>query len=264
MTTADYEVTLPRVIRSEWTKLRSLRSTVWSLSVAVLMLLLLALLIPLAVVAQLDQLKAEDIETLEAVGPSLGGSMFAQMAVGVLGVLLISGEYSTGMIRATLAAVPKRLPALWAKVIVFSATVFVLMTIACVASFLIGQAVFATKDFDSGFSDPGVARAVFGTAFYITSVGLLGMALGALLRHTAGAIAALFGVLLVLPIVFGLLPQSYGGSLMKYLPLLAGEAFATVRGTPEGLSPLAGFLAVCLYWVVGLALAAFLLKKRDA
>jgi len=262
--TTPYRVTLPRVIRSEWTKLRSLRSTVWSLALAVLLLLLLSLLIPLAVVAQLSQMKAGDLARLEAVGPSLAGSLFAQLAIGVLGVLLISGEYSTGMIRATLAAVPRRLPALWAKAIVFAATVLVLMTASCLGAFFIGQSVFASKDFESGFSDPGVARAVLGTAFYITSVGLLGMALGALLRHTAGALAALFGMLLVLPIVFGLLPQSYGGSLAKYLPIHAGEAFASVRGTPEALSPLTGLLVVCLYWVIGLALAAFLLKKRDA
>jgi ABC-2 type transport system permease protein len=264
MTTADYRVTLPRVIHSEWTKLRSLRSSVWSLAVGVLLMLLLSLLIPLAVVSQLSQLKPPELARLEAVAPSLAGSMFAQMAVGVLGVLLISGEYSTGMIRATLAAVPKRLPALWAKVIVFAGTVLVLMTLTCLGAFLIGQAVFATKDFDSAFGDPGVARAVLRTAFYITSVGLLGMALGALLRHTAAAIATLFGMLLVLPIVFSLIPDKYGGSLAKYLPLNAGESFATVRGTPEGLSPLTGFVVVCLYWVVGLAAAAFLLKKRDA
>lgn len=263
-TAADYRVTLPRVVQSEWTKLRSLRSTVWSMLSALAFILLFALLIPSLLVSQWSDRKPEEIATFDATSVSLAGAGIGQLAIGVLGVLLISGEYSTGMIRASLAAVPARVPVLVAKAIVFSVTIFVTTLPALFAAFFIGQSIFASKDADVSLSDPGVLRVVFGSALYLSAVGLLGLALGALLRHTAGAISLLVGLLIVIPPLMLLLPPNIRHPFNKYTPGHAADSLISVQQMPYTLSAWTGFGVFCLYWLVGLAVASYLLKRRDA
>jgi ABC-type transport system involved in multi-copper enzyme maturation permease subunit len=118
---------------------------------------------------------------------------FAQLAIGVLGVLVINAEYSTGMIRATLSAVPKRLPVLWGKAVVFGAVAFAVSLPAVFIVFFIGQAILSGQHINIGITHPGVIRALFGAALYLTVMGLLGLGLGAIVRSTAGGIAALGG-----------------------------------------------------------------------
>jgi ABC-type transport system involved in multi-copper enzyme maturation permease subunit len=263
----ELRVTQGRVINSEWIKLRSLRSTVFAILGALVCTIGLGLLI--------SALRAHDINQHggigQAVGPhfdptlvSLRGVYLAQLAIGVLGVLVITGEYSTGMIRATLAAVPKRLPVLWAKALVFGVTVFIVMGIASLIAFEGGQALLHSAGFHVGLGSPGAARAVLGAALYLTIVGLLGVGLGFLLRNTAGAIATLFGLLLVLPAIAQALPTSLYNDTFKYLPMVAGtQGFTTVKDSTL-LTPWAGLGVFAIYGVVAITAGALMLKRRDA
>jgi ABC-type transport system involved in multi-copper enzyme maturation permease subunit len=259
----EQRVTQLRVIRSEWTKLRSLRSTVISLLVAVVFILGLSALVPAVVVHHWPPKDPNDLANFDPTGVSLAGIFLAQLAIGVLGVLIVTGEYATGMIRATMCAVPRRLPALWAKLIVFG-TVTLLLTIpAALAAFSIGQSILTQKHIQTSLSQPHVTRAVIGAALYVTVVGVLGLALGALIRNTAGGIASLFGLLFVLPVVVHFLPSSWADPINKYLPMSAGQALVQVRPDSGSLSPWTGFLVFCLYAVVALVLAAIALRRRD-
>jgi ABC-2 type transport system permease protein len=258
-----------RVIRSEWTKLRSLRSTVYSLLAAFVIVVALGILISAARAGHLDRESISDRLSFDATATSLSGVFLAQLAIGVLGVLLMTGEYATGMNRATFAAVPRRLPVLWAKAIVYAAVALVLMLIATFVAFIGGQAAFKNKTIDgrliqAHFSQPGVTRAVIGAALYLTVVGLLGLAFGALLRNTAGAIASLFGVLLVLPIIVHFLPGSWSDKIDKYLPGSAGQAVINVVPDHTQLSPWVGLAVFCGYTAVAMIAAAVLLLRRDA
>ena len=249
------------IVRSEWTKLRSLRSTVWSLVVAIVLVIGLSAIICAATASQFKDMPPEAREHFDATQLSVAGGFLAQLAIGVLGVLLITGEYSTGMIRSTMAAVPKRLPALWAKAAVFAVVTFLTMGVSAVIAFLVGQQLLQSTGVAATVSDPEVPRALVGVALYLTAVGAFGMALGALLRHSAGAIASLVGVLLVLPIIAGFLPA--GWHVRKYLPGEAGQQILTVLRDPEMLSPWAGYGLFLAYIAAVLGLAAVLLKRRD-
>jgi ABC-type transport system involved in multi-copper enzyme maturation permease subunit len=191
--------------------------------------------------------------------------MLAQLIVGSLGVLMTAGEYSTGMIRSSLTAVPRRFQVLWGKVAVFAAVTFVVTTVAAFIAFFGGQAMLSAGGATTAsLSDPGVLRAVFGAAVDLTGIGLLGLALGALLRTTAGAISTLFGVTLLLPGVVQLLPESFGSAVGPYLPSNAVDTFMTAQPVGETLSPWGGFAVFMGYIVVLLAAAAVGLRKRDA
>jgi len=259
------QVTLGRVIASEWVKLRSLRSTGWTLLAAVAAIIGLGILFSYLTTQSGGQPAGPGGDgPLDPTGVSLGGVFLAQLAVGVLGVLVVSGEYATGMIRSTFIAVPKRLPVLWAKSLVFSLVTFVLTAAASVTAFFAGQAVLSGQDLQTSLSAPGVTRAVVGAALYLTVVGLLGVALGWLLRSTAGAISALFGLLLVLPIIGQLLPASWGQDVTPYLPSNAGQAIMSVVSQPSAMAPWTGFGLFAGYTALALAAAAVVLKRRDA
>jgi ABC-2 type transport system permease protein len=257
-------VTQARVFNSEWTKLRSLRSTVWSLLAALVLIIGLSILVPAVRVAHWPPPDPNDAINFDPVGISLGGTFLAQMAVGVLGVLLMTGEYATGMIRATFAAVPRRLPVLWAKLGVFGATALVLITPVVIAAFFIGQSILSSKHLDTTFGAPGVARAVIGSALYVVAVGLLGLGLGALLRNTAAAISTLFGLLFVLPLVVRLLPSDWQSHVSRYLPLNAGSAVTNVHNDAGSMAPWSGFGLFCVYIAVVVGLAAWKLTRQDA
>jgi ABC-2 type transport system permease protein len=257
-------VTQARVLLSEWTKLRSLRSTVFSLLAAVLFILGLAVLVPSVTVAHWPPHDPGEAARFDPTTRSLAGIFLAQLAIGVLGVLFITGEYATGMIRATFAAVPARLPVLWAKVAVFATTTLVITVPATLGAFLIGQSILKGKNLQTSLGDAGVLRAVIGAALYLTVVGVLGLGLGALLRNTAAGISTLFGVLFVIPIIVRFLPSSWADPIDKYLPNTVGEAITKVHPDPTALSPWAGFGLFCAYAAVVLAVAAVLLRRRDA
>jgi ABC-2 type transport system permease protein len=189
----------------------------------------------------------------------------AQIAVGVLGVMLITSEYATGLIRTTVAAVPERLPALWGKATMMTIAILVIGLPASFVTFTVGQSILARQHLSTTLGAPGVTQAVIGTALYLAVAGLLGLALGTLLRSTAGGISALFGVLFALPIVAGFLPGSLSDQVNKFLPSTAGQAITMVSpDQATSLSPWTGFGVFCAYAAVLLAIAALRLRRGDA
>jgi ABC-type transport system involved in multi-copper enzyme maturation permease subunit len=263
--TGSGRVTQAHVLRSEWTKLRSLRSTRWSLLAAVVALAGLSMLVAAVQMSQWGSMSAEARASFSSIDSGVGGYHLAQLAIGVLGVLVISGEYSTGMIRSSFMAVPRRLPVLWAKLGVFSAVTFALMLAFAFVGFLGVQAIVAGHHLDHTLGDPNALRVVVGTALFLTVLGALGLGLGALLRNTAGGISAFVGLLFVLPGITALLPASLGDAISPYLPMNAGSAVATASfENTHHLAPWAGFGVLCIYAAVILGVAAFRLVRRDA
>jgi ABC-2 type transport system permease protein len=256
------------LMQAEWTKIRSVRSTVWTLLIFVVVTVGLTALIAWLTEANWNGPRAasRDARAIsDPVGFVLGtGIGIGQLAICVLGVLVITSEYSTGVIRASLLAVPRRIPVLAAKAVVFAALLIVVAEIVSFASFFVGSAILHSRVAVS-LSDSGVARAVTGAGLYLTVLGLLALAIGTLIRHTAGAIATIIGAVFVLPILSGLLPGSWGAHVNAYLPEQAGTLIThTHQQSGDLLSPWQGFGVLCLWTAVLLAVAAYLLDRRDA
>jgi len=255
-------VTQVRVVVSEWIKMRSLRSTGFTLLAAVTAMTGIGWIICSATASRWSRMPPGRLAEFNPVDTSLAGFHLAQLAVGVLGVLLVTGEYATGMIRATFGAAPRRLPVLWAKTGLYAVVTFALLLVAAFAAFLGGQQFLGTHG--TTLSADGALRAVIGVAGYLTLIGMFAVALGFLIRSTAGGIATLFGLLLVAPGLGELLPSDWQPHILPYLPSSAGEAMFAVHPDAGSLSAGAG-LAVLVTWVVvALAAAALLLSRRDA
>jgi ABC-2 type transport system permease protein len=255
-------VTQSRVIRAEWTKLRALRSTWWCGLTAAVMIVGLGAAIAASGTAY--HVTAANTAA-RGVSASLLGLLFAQLVIGVVGVLAFSGEYGTGMIRATLAAVPARLPVLWAKVIVLVGLVLPVTLLCAFADFFAATAITSARGGSViSLADPGVLRTVAGSSLYLTAVVIVGLSLGALLRKTAAGLSVFAAVFFVIPIVVGSLPQNITG-FAPYLPSNAGGAlWGSPLGTAHALSPWTGFAVLCGYAVVLAGLAAWRLHRRDA
>lgn len=258
-TGARVGVTLPRVFSSEWIKFRTLRSSWYMLAAAVVSFIAVGLTIAY------NTRNATGVAAEDAVpSASLQGYLFAELLIGVLGVLFVSGEYGTGMIRSTLAAVPRRVPVLLAKTGVFAVVILVPMVVTALVTFLGAQAILSGSGHGYSLSDPTALRVTLGTGAYLTLIGLLGGALGWILRSTAGGIAALLGLVLVVPVLFGQLLGSWGKDVGQFLPSSAGESFVSSVHGPNMLAPWVG-LGVLVAWVaVALAAAAVQLRRRDA
>lgn len=257
-----YRVTQRRVVRSEFTKLWSLRSTRWSLLLAVVTMAGLGILIASVRMAHLGA--RGDRHPINPLDISLSGSILAELAIGVLGVLIISGEYSTGMIRSTLTAVPRRLPVLWAKLFVFGSATLALMLPCAFAAFFATQAVLSRHHFQTTLSHPHVLRAIIGAALFLTLTGLLGTALGALLRNTAGGIATFAGLMFVLPGISAILPSTWTNTINPYLPINAGTTIMNVQQSSNSLGPWTGLAVYAGYVAVLTIVSAVLLVRRDA
>jgi ABC-2 type transport system permease protein len=256
-------VTERRVIVSEWIKFRSLRSTWFSLGAALVVAIGLGVLF--------SALRGHDLSThggfasdFDPVELSLRGVFLAQLAVGVLGVMMITGEYGTGMIKASLSAVPRRVPVLTSKVIVFASATFLICTVASLIAFLGGQAALHSYHYGVSITSGGAARAVVGAGLYLVLVGLLGLGCGFAIRNTGGAIATLFGLLLVLPILGEALPSSWQDHVDKYLPMNAGTVIMTSKQDPTMLGPWTGLGVFALWALAALAVGLAVLRKRDA
>lgn len=256
-------VTQAHVARSEWTKLRSLRSTRWAMLVTVLLTTGIGILAATVFAARWPQLSPGDKLRFHPLRVSLAGVGLAQLSIGVLGVLVISGEYTTGMIRSTFSAVPKRLPVLWAKAAVFAAVTFAVSLPAVLIVFFAGQSILSSRHIQIAFSHPGVARSVIGAALFLTVMGVFGLGIGAIVRHTAGGIVTLVGIVFVLPPILGLLPSSWSNAINPYLPSTAADALWTITPDAHTLSPWAGFAVFCGYAAASLAIAGVLLMRRD-
>lgn len=258
-------VTQARVVRSEWTKLWTLRSTRWSLLAGFVAMAGLGALVAAVQMNRWAQLEPHERLRYDSLDTAVGGYHLAQLAIAVLGVLVISGEYSTGMIRSSFMAVPRRLPVLWAKLGVFALVTFALMLLASLISFFAVQSIVTQHHQQHALGDPGALRVVIGAALFMTVLGVLCTALGALVRNTAGGIALFVGLLFVLPGVTAILPASISDSISPYLPLNAGTAIASSTfDSPHHLSPWGGFALFCGYTAVVVAAAAWGLVRRDA
>jgi hypothetical protein len=250
------------ILRSEARKLGTVRSTLWALFAVVAFNVVTAALLGALLPGHLS---AHQKAAIDSVRVSLGGLHLSQIAVGLLGVLAVTGEYSSGMIRATLAAVPQRRLLLTAKALVLAAAAVVTGIVACLAAYLVFQAFLPAGDaMRTTLAGPGVLRAVTGAGLYLTVLGLLGFGLGTVLRSSAGAVAALFGVLFVPTLLTALLPSSWQDTLGPYLPMNAGDAIYTVRPEAHMLQPWAGFGVFSLYAAAALAAGFALIGRRDA
>lgn len=252
------------VLASEWIKLRSVRSTYWTLASAAFAAVGLGIVICVSYVARYDHLSSSDRFGFDPTTLSLNGLFIAQLAIGALGVLVISSEYGTGMIHTTFTAVPQRRTVYAAKAAVFAAVAFVCGEVMSFAAFGLGQAILATKHVGTSLADPHVLRAVIGGGLYLTAVGLLGVAAAALIRHTAGALSTLFGLLFATSVIVDLLPTSWRNDVIRYMPANAGTQILTVHPSHDMLGPWAGLGVLLLYPAVLFVLGAWRVTRTDA
>ena len=251
------------VARMEWLKLRSVRSTWWTL------LVFAAGMIGLAILVMTHQhwatMSAADRASFDPTNDSFAGLAIGQLAVGVLGVLAVTSEFSSGMIRATFAAAPRRPLVLAAKAAVVAAVALVAGEILAFAAFAIGQAVLKSPAPHAALGQPGVLRAVLMAGAYPALIGLIGLGLGALIRHTAGAISAVVGVLFVLPLILVPLGTSIQNTVGRFMPMpIAENSLTAVKPVPHSLSPGLVFALLGLYAAATLAAGGWALARRDA
>ncbi|MGY1814738.1 ABC transporter permease [Blastococcus sp. SYSU D00820] len=251
----------PDVLRAEWVKFWSVRSTTWSV---VALFALGAGLTVLVCATSAGWLASSEADESPAAFVTWG-LMFAQVTAIVLGTLVVTAEYGTGMIRATLAAVPRRGAVLAAKAIVLTGTLFVAGTVTAVAGFLGGNAFLSAEGIGLSLSDDGVLRSLLGSGLYMAGLGLLAMAAGLLVRHTAAALSIVLAVVFVVGSTAFLLPGEWGEWVAKLLPGNAGSAVATpVSFNPQLLDPWPGFAVFAAEVAVLLGVAWVAFSRRDA
>ena len=283
-------VGLRRAMAAEWTKLWSVRSTMWTLVATGIAV------VGLSVLSTSTRGAADIVE--DPTRLSLIGVFLGQLIFGVLGVLVMSAEYGTGTIRATLSAIPRRPLVLIAKVLVFGAVALVVSEIFTFTAFGVGQAILSAKHAvgpsaavaqharqlgvkvppgvkallpstgSASLGQTGVVRAVIGAGLYLAVLGLLALGLATIIRHTAGAISAFVGVVLVLPLIVQALPTSINNAVARYLPANIGLVMFSTNGVPDhvgpAFSPWTGFALLVLYTVAALAVGCWVLVRRDA
>ena len=257
-------VTQARVVLSEWTKLHSLRSPRWSLLIATALAIGLPALFAAVTSSHWGSMSPHERADRHPLDIALAGVNVAQLAIAVLGVLVITGEYSTGMIRASFTAVPRRLPVLWGKIGVFAAVTFALMLPAVVIAFFVSQAILSKHDIlQISFSHPGVARSVVGGAGYLVLLGIFALAIGAIVRNTAAGIAAFAALFFVIPPLMNILPSRWNNAISPFLPDAAGRDMFSLTTGAHDLHPWPGFLLFTGYTVLAVTIAALLLVRRD-
>jgi ABC-2 type transport system permease protein len=265
---AARRVGFSHLLMSEWTKIRSVRSTVWTLIIFAVVSLGLTGLITWLTIRALSSGRADGRSSGIATDPVnfiLGtGLGLGQLAICVLGVLVITSEYSSGTIRASLMATPRRYPMLIAKGLVFSVLVFVIGEAVAFGSFFIGAAIVHSH-FPVSLSQPNVTRAVIGSGLYLTVLGLFALAIGSLIRHTAGAVTTVIGLVLVIFNLTGLLPDSWGAHIHAYMPTVAGLLITQDKEQAgQLLSAWQGFGVFCAWTALLLIIGGYLLQRRDA
>lgn len=268
-------VTFPHLVRSEWIKFWTLRSTWWTLGLTVVAMVGMALIMAASVAAMIsdDSLPPGDSSGL---APSVitFGYFLGQVTVAVLGALVVTGEYSTGMIRSTFSAAPRRTGALFAKASVLAVVVFVTGVVATLISYVVTNPILSSKSLGLDLSEGTSWRVILGNGVYLALVALFAFALGVLIRNGAGAIAAALGVFLMLPLVFQILTalsQKWALDLYPYLPGTAGERIMTVGNffamggsDSNQLVWWQGGLVLLAYVVVLIGAGLAVVKSRDA
>ena len=255
-------VRLRDVVRGEWIKFRSVRSTRWALVVAGVVTVALGMIF--AATAASGDAPGAAARLTGPVQLALGAIDLSAMIVGVLGVLLVAGEYSTGLIRTTIAAVGDRLSVLKAKAVVLAVATAVVTAVAAALALWLGQAVYSGDQATLAMTDPETLRILLGTTAYVTGIGLIGVALGAIVRSTASAIGILVGGIFIGPPLLNLLPEFFSDVVLKFLPSEAGSAMMSTVSDSDLLNTPTAW-AVFAAWVVGLlVVAGFLMRTRDA
>lgn len=252
------------VVRSEWIKLARQRSTFWSLLSAMVLIVGLGAVFALAYGAFYDTSDEAERAAFDPTTISLSGVWFGQLAIGVLGVLMITSEYASGSIRSSLAAVPRRARLLAAKAVVFGGVTLLLGEVAAFAAFFVGQPLLAREAPHAAIGDPDVLRAIVGSGLYLAVLGLFCLAVGTVLRHTAGSIATVVAVVFIVPTITGSLPGVWQRTVSPWMPTNAGSALWEVVPLPHQLPPWAGFAVFVGYTVAVGALGVALFLRRDA
>jgi hypothetical protein len=256
-------LTMGGVLRSEWTKLRSVRSTWWLLSGTALLVVGLGVVVA---VLEINGGAPKQEPPYQVAQQIEFGALIAQLVLATAGVLMFTGEYGSGMIRISVSVVPRRLMLLWAKLSVFSVVVLPLTLVSSVAAFELGDLVWqAHRGLRSvGFGDPQVTRIVVGSGLVVAVTAVCGFGIGAIIRSTAGSIATVVGVFFVLPILASLaLPRGAAG-LARFLPSNAGDALWGGTIGPRSMTPWSGFALLCGYAAALVAVAAWRLRRGDA
>jgi ABC-2 type transport system permease protein len=254
-------VTFAGALRSEFTKIRSVRSTYWTL------LAMFVVVVGFGALASWGATHAQHGPFFDPTRQSLAGLYIGQLIIGVLGVLVISSEYSTGMIRTTLTTNPHRGLMIAAKGVVFTFVALVTSLVTSFTAFFLGQALMSSHHISTTLGSPNVLRAVIGGALFLTACGVLAFGLGLLLRHTAAGIAAVAGLLFVVTVLVNFLPQSWQNHVDKWIPALAGgQLWMTVQqpGNTPMYAPWPSFAILCGYAAIAVAAGVILFRKRDA
>jgi ABC-type transport system involved in multi-copper enzyme maturation permease subunit len=255
---------LQRLMRAEWIKLRSLRSTKWTLFALVVTTVGLGALISAETAAHWNHTSLIDKRIWDPTNNSLAGTAFGELAVAVLGVLAITAEYSSGTIRSSVAAAPRRTPLLLAKGLVFGGVSLAIGEVISFASYFIGQALFSGHAPISHIGDPGVIRAVAMTGGYLALVCVMALGIGVLLRHTAGAIASLVGLLIVLPSVFSALPAGVQDAVERFMPeQIAASSTGAVLPEAHYFGPWTGLGLLVLYAALAMGAGMWRFARRD-
>jgi ABC-2 type transport system permease protein len=249
-----------RIARSEWLKFRSVRSN----RIGIVAALAISIVFGLIFSSIADPDVGPGRGAADPLSLSFAGFNLSQLVIGVLGVLTASSEYTSGLIKTTFTAARRRLDVLSAKAVVFGGIAFVVMSVAAVASFFGGTAVYGGTEVVPAITDPGVLRAVVGMGCYTAGLGVIGVALGFLLRSSAGAISTLVASLTFVPLLVRLLPSDIADGFGAFLPSNAGSAFTTVNPGTDLLSPTAGALVFAAWVVALLGAAAWSVRRRDA
>jgi ABC-2 type transport system permease protein len=255
------------LVRSEWTKIRTVRSTMWTVGLTIILGIGIGALVCAITRGHWSTMSPFSRQSFDAPATSLVGLIFAQFTIGVLGVLAISAEYSTGTIRATFSAAPNRLRVYGAKILVFGVLSFIVAEATTFVAFFLGQFLLSAPATHATLSSPGAFRAVFGCGLFICLLGLLALALGTIIRHTAGAISAFVAVLLVIPLVLQALPHQLSLDIRRFLPEeIANQIVTTNRFNIDAgsFSPWVGMLVLVLEVAVLLIIGGSLLQRRDA
>lgn len=252
------------LLRSEWTKIRTLRSTVWSLVALVVVTIGFTVLLTSLTAAYWNSAHGHRADTVvDPTGTIFGGFGYSELIVCILGALSITGEYGTGMIRSSVLAVPRRVPMLVAKAAVFGGVVLVIGELLGIVVFYVGSAILSSH-LSVSLGQHGVLRAVLCTGPFLAVMGLIAVAIGALVRRTAGAIGAVVGLIVVLSVVASALPGTVGQYIRSAMPTNAGQlVLQTTRHSGDLLTAWQGFGVMCLWALALLGLAGWLLRRRD-
>jgi ABC-type transport system involved in multi-copper enzyme maturation permease subunit len=258
-------------LRSEFTKIRSVRSTYWTLLALVVACIGIGALFSWGEaqhVASMAGTRAAGAVAADgrahAVATSLFGLLIGQLVIMVLGALTMTSEYSTGMIRTSLTTMPRRGTVFAAKAIVFGTVALAVGMVASFGSFYAGQAILSTQHVGAALGQPGVLRAVIGGGLFLTVCGLLSFGIGAMLRHTAGAITASIGLMFVLFILSGFLPGNWAAHVDKWIPFNAGAAIWERVSGQDMFQPWTGFAVFCGYAAIAVIGGLIVFRRRDA